>query len=455
MDDNFIPKGRPGPSVQEVYARDDNPPPAVLRGEFPATGQSLDDVSTLRYFDQGWFDQEVEKVWRKCWQFACRVEDIPNVGDHTIYEIVHDSLIVVRTGPDEIRAYVNACLHRGTLLRTKGGSVKQFRCPFHGFTWDLDGKLVEIPSAWDFPQVDPPKWCLPEAKVGVWGGFVFVNFDPDCEPLESYLEILPEHFKMANLEDRYIAAHVAKTLDCNWKLAMEAFIEAFHVAYAHPQVLGYYGDLNTQYDVFPGVRHVDRMISLHGVPSPSMGDLEPDTTIRHIRRDWPFFGGPPIEEELGDTPRAKLANRARKKITRSSGRDMSGLSDAEALDLIEYSLFPNMVPWAGQGMPILYRFRPKGNNPEQCVMELMFMFAKAPDGSHPPPAEINWLSPGQLWADAPELGNAAVVADQDTDNLQRIQKGIRTSRKPGATFAQYQESRLRHFHETLDYYMAR
>ena len=85
----------------------------------------------------------------------------------------------------------------------------------------------------------------------------------------------------------------------------------------------------------------------------------------------------------------------------------------------------------------------------------MFLFAKAPDGSHPPPAAMNLLGPDQPWADAPELGSAAMVADQDTDNLRRIQKGLKNTRKPGVTFARYQESRLRHFHATLDDYLAK
>lgn len=447
--------GRPGPSVQDVLAGDINPASDLMRQESPATGQSDADLSIERYFSKAWHDEEVEKVWRKTWQLACRVEQIPDVGDHIVYEIVHDSLIVVQAEPGQYRAYVNSCLHRGTLLRTQGGCVKQFRCPFHGFTWNLDGKLVDIPQAWDFPHVDPTKMSLPEARVGVWGGFVFVNFDPDCEPLESYLENLPAHFAAFNLEDRYLAAHVAKIMPCNWKLAMEAFVEAYHVAYAHPQVLGYYGDTNTQYDVWPGVRHVSRMISVQGVPSPALSDLPPEKTIEQMRRDVPFFAGKPIEVGPGETARGKLAQRAREKISRSSGRDMSALSDTESLDLIEYMLFPNMVPWGGQALPITYRFRPYKDDPERSLMEIMFLFSKASDGSHPPPASIRLLGENDKWADAPELGSAALVADQDTDNLMRIQRGLRASRKPGVTLARYQESRIRHFHETLDAYMAR
>jgi phenylpropionate dioxygenase-like ring-hydroxylating dioxygenase large terminal subunit len=444
---------RPGPSVQEVFATDTNPAPAIMRNESPASGQSSDDVSIERYFARDWHEREVEQVWRKCWQLACRVEQIPNVGDHVVYNIVHDSLIIIRTAPDEVRAYINSCLHRGTMLRTEGGCVERLRCPFHGWTWKLDGSLAVIPGQWDFPQVDKAKMTLPEAQVGLWGGFVFVNFDPECEPLDSYLENLPEHFAPFNLEDRYIAAHVGKIMPCNWKLAMEAFVEAYHVSVAHPQVLGYYGDTNTQYDVWPGIRHTSRMISVQGVPSPAKPVTTPAQTIAEMRRDVPFFAGKPIEVGAGETARQKLAERAREKISRSIGRDMSDLSDSESLDLIEYMLFPNMVPWGGQALPITYRFRPNGDDPESSLMEIMFLFAKSPDGSHPPPATMTMLGADQPWSDAPELGSAAMVADQDTDNLMRIQKGLRASKKPGVTLARYQESRIRHFHATLDAYL--
>ncbi|WP_309601742.1 aromatic ring-hydroxylating dioxygenase subunit alpha [Sphingomonas sp.] len=444
---------RPKPSVQDVLAGDVNPAPRVLIGESPATGQSDADVPIERYFGRAWHEREIEQIWRKTWQLACRVEDIPNSGDQINYDIVHDSLLIVRTGDGSIKAYINACLHRGTMLRTEVGNAPRIQCPFHGWTWTLDGELRVIPGKWDFPQVDKAKMCLPEVKVGTWGGFVFVNMDPDCEPLDSYLENLPEHFDGFALENRYKAAHVAKIMPCNWKLALEAFIEAYHVPLAHPQVLGYYGDSNTQYDVWAGVRHVSRMISVQGVPSPSVAAVTREETIEQMRRDVPFFGGAEIACGVGETARAKLAQRSREKISRSSGTDMSGLSDSEALDLIEYLLFPNMVPWGGQALPITYRFRPNGDDPESSIMEIMFLFAKAPDGTHPPAAPMRMLRADQDWKDAPELGSAAMVADQDSENLRRIQKGLRATRKPGATLARYQESRIRHFHETLDSYM--
>ena len=220
-------------------------------------------------------------------------------------------------------------------------------------------------------------------------------------------------------------------------------------------MLTYNDDQNTQYDVWPGVRHVSRMISLQGISSPAMADVAPETTIAHIRRDAPFFDGKPIEIAEGFTARTALAQRAREKVSRATGQDMSEISDTEAIDLIEYLLFPNMMPWGGYSLPLNYRFRPYGDDPERCVMEIMFLFAKAPDGSHPPVAKMRLLGEDELWATAEELGSAALLVDQDTDNLMRIQKGLRAAKKPGVTFARYQESRLRHFNQTLDDYMSR
>lgn len=448
-----LPEGRPGPSVQDVLARDSHPAPDVLRFEAPAQGLGSEDVAVDRYFDPAWHAREMDQVWRKVWQMACRVEELQKTGDHVVYEIGDESVIVTRTASGEIRAYVNACLHRGVLLRTEGGCVDRFKCPFHGFTWDLDGKLCHVPSPWDFAHVDREGFNLPEVKVGLWGGFVFVNFDPNCEPLESYLEVLPEHFKAFRLEDRYKAAHICKVLPCNWKLALEAFIESFHIPVAHPQTTSYVAWDTTQYDVFPGSRHVNRMITLEGFPSTSVGDVEPQETIRQMQRDVAFHATSQIEPGERQFVRDQFADAARDKLSRSARRDLSDQSNAEVVDAIQYYLFPNLVPWAGHGAPICYRFRPYRNDPERSIMEIMLLFSKAEDGAHPRPAAPHWLEEHEGWSDAPQLGSAGFVADQDTENLRRIQRGLRATHKPGVTLANYQESRIRHFHHTLDQYM--
>ena len=444
-----------GPSVQEILAGDKNPPPACLLIDSPAENLGLQDVSIDRYLSKAWHDLEVEKVWRRTWQMACRVEEIPNIGDHVVYEIVNDSVIVVRMSATEVRGYINSCLHRGTMLRTEGGNVRHFKCPVHGMTWGLDGAIAGIPCAWDFPQIDREKFCLPQVQVGLWGGFVFINFDPHCESLESYLEVLPEHFKHFDIENRYTAVHGAKIMPCNWKLCQEAFLEGYHIGPTHPQSVEYTADINTQYDVFEPGRHVSRFIMPEGVASPVLGDYPQQKIVDAMQRDIAFYGKHPLPVGEGETARRVIAEHARQRFSKATGRDFTQLSDSEAIDLIQYNLFPNLGPWAGMATPLVYRFRPHGDNPHESIMEIMMMFAKNADGSHPPPAKMTLIGIEESWAKVPGMGSASEVVDQDTENLRRIQKGLRTARKPGVTFSNYQESRIRHFHQTLDAYMAK
>ena len=196
-------------------------------------------VPVERYISAEFFHLERTKVWDRTWQMACREEHLPNVGDHVVYDVAGRSYLVVRSGPSTIKAFHNVCLHRGRLLRQEGGCrATEFRCPFHGFGWNIDGSLKQIPCAWDFPQVeDPADWSLRAVQVGTWGGFVFINPDPAAPSLSRYVGELSEHFARWPLEDRFVQVHVAKILRCNWKVAQEAFMEAMHVVATHPQLL--------------------------------------------------------------------------------------------------------------------------------------------------------------------------------------------------------------------------
>ena len=105
--------------------------------------------------------------------------------------------------------------------------------------------------------------------------------------------------------------------------------------------------------------------------------------------------------------------------------------------------------------PLVYRFRPNGDNPEECIMEIMMLFGKAEDGSRPPVGKATIVGINDSWHKVPGMGSAADVTDQDTENLKRIQRGIRASKKAGATMSVYQEGRIRHFHKTLEAYMSK
>jgi phenylpropionate dioxygenase-like ring-hydroxylating dioxygenase large terminal subunit len=431
----------PGLSYQELLDSDTRPVPEVLRWQ-SAAEVPVQKVPIERYTSRAFHDLEVERLWRRAWQMACREEELPEVGDHVVYEIADDSLLVVRAAPGEIRAFHNACLHRGRLLRECDGRADELRCPFHGWTWNLDGTLKRIPARWDFPHVDGDRYRLPEAKVGTWGGFVFVNMDPGCAPLADHLGELPRHFERWPLADRYKEVHVAKVLPCNWKVAQEAFMEAYHVVATHPQLLPGIGDANSQYDVWG---NFSRAITANMTPSPhlSWAPSEQDMLDSMLTRS--LDAEPALRVPEGMTARQTLAMVARMQL-QSTAPGANELTDAELADSFYYTLFPNFHPWGAYNR-IVYRFRPYRNDPDRSIMEVIYL---APfRGRRPKPAPVHWLGEDEDWTRAPELGFLARVFNQDTFNLGKVQRGLHAARHSHVTFARYQETKIRHFHTLL------
>jgi phenylpropionate dioxygenase-like ring-hydroxylating dioxygenase large terminal subunit len=434
--------------VQDLLDGESAPVPAVLR-DTSAIDMGDADLDVRRYTSDAFAGAERDRLWPRVWQMACREEQIPAVGDSVVYECAGISLVVVRTAGG-VRAFHNACLHRGTQLRTQSGRLTELRCPFHGFTWDLDGRLVEIPCRWDFPQIETDRFCLPEAQVASWGGFVFVNPDVHAPPFPSYAAKLIDHFTRWPLEERWLSAHVVRFLPCNWKVALEAFIESFHTLAVHPQLLRTTADTGTQYDVWPDAPYVSRMVTPVGVSSEHLGRVVPEEEIlgaMFVTRDDPPDLPP------GTTARQLLGQRTRDALAARTGRDFTDLTDSEALDGIAYFLFPNFMPWAGYTTPLVYRFRPDGDDPGRSLMDVMLLDPLPAEGTRPDPSPTRVLEDGQTWADAPELGYLGRILNQDTATVGRVQRGLRTTVKPGVTLAHYQESRIRHFHAALDAFL--
>ncbi len=443
-------------TVADLLAADTFPVPAPLFEHHPSTlGAGV--VSTESLISPEIHRLEVERMWKRTWQWACRTEEIPNVGDHVVYDIAHLSVIVVRVAAgdaqDAIRAYENVCLHRGTQLRVTDGNVPAFRCPFHGWTWNLDGTLNWIPCEWDFPAVshDRSEFSLPSLRVDTWGGFVFVNFDHSCEPLHAYLENIPSHFEHFPLENRFIAVYVQRVMPANWKVVMSAFIESYHSIVTHPQILAFTADANTQYDIYG--RH-SRMITPFAVASPHIGGkhVEQQEIARALAR---YRGGSDADVTLPAevTARADAAASARRRISRVAGADLSTVCDSLMVDAIEYFVFPNFAPWAAYGSPLQYRFRPNGDDVNSAIMDVMLLMPFA--GERPPAAKVRVIPDGESWTTAPELGGLGAVFDQDTSNLARVQRGLRAGSKTTLMLGEYQEARIRHFHHTLDTYLGR
>ena len=442
----------PGPSTRDIILADGwKVPEALVQESYEFLGDQ--DISYDRYLSPGFFRQEVDKVWGKAWQWACREEHIPEVGDYVTYDIGPYSILVVRSAPDQIKAYHNACLHRGTQLRRSetSGSATELRCPFHGWSWNLDGGLKNIPCRWDFPHVTDEGFRLPEVPVETWGGFVFINLDPQAAPLQQFLGVLPEHFRDGwDLSRRCVVLHLQKELPTNWKAALEAFLEAYHVVETHAQGLATAGDANAQYDIFD--QHVTRFVHTVGFPSPHY--TKPQSQQEILDKMRFSEGGATVPE--GRSARSVAAEQLRRRFGEAWGVDLSGYSDSEMLDSIEYHLFPNMCLFPGVSLPMIYRFRPIGMDVGKTLFDLVFL-QLLPDGAeHPLPPDPVRVAAEQSYGEAPGMNpSLGAVYDQDTDNLERQYRGFQASRKRGETLGNYQEARIRHFHQTLDRYLSR
>ena len=433
----------PGVSYQALLDADTHPVPDVLRLESPRfLGDA--DISVERYTSRDWHRREVERLWLKVWQFACREEHIPSAGDYVIYDIANLSFVVIRTESGEIKAYPNACLHRGRRLKDYDGHCSEIRCPFHGFAWALDGALADVPAAWDFPHVDQREkddFHLPECQVGTWAGFVFINPDPHASSLEEFIGEMGQQFEVWDLENRYVEAHVTKVIEANWKVAQEAFCEAYHVSGTHPQILPYLGDTNSQVDVWDTFA---RVITPGGTPSPLLPWTPTEDEMLRSMLDVRVDQAPPFELDDGQTARAAASGTARERWRPIAGDRVDQMSDAEMMDSIDYTLFPNFHPW-GAFNRIVYRFRPNGDDHRSSIMEVLFLSPFA--GDRPPPAPVHALGVNDPWTDAPELGMLAKVFEQDTFNMAKVQLGLETTFKPGITLGNYQESKIRWLHQ--------
>src|SRR5262249_9062651 len=155
------------------------------------------------------------------WQIACRLEEIPRGGDYLAYDILDDSIIIVRTGPDAVKAFHNACQHRGRRLVEGCGNAKEFVCRFHGWRYELNGENRQV--------IDPQDWgeCLRKSDIRLrsvqcdtWGGFVFVNMDPKAEPLLEFLDPVDAYCRKFEFEKLRFRWYKTAVMPVNWKTVL-------------------------------------------------------------------------------------------------------------------------------------------------------------------------------------------------------------------------------------------
>ena len=418
-------------------------------------------LQTARYTSTEWAALERERLWPRAWQIACTEDCVPEPGDHWLYEIADLSILVVRGRDRRIRAFQNACPHRGNALVTgHGRGLERIRCAYHHWCFGLDGALesvspqgaAAVSGAGEARGKSAGGPGLATVQVGLFGGFVFVNPDPEAEPLADWLEGLPDELAWVGMERYACDRFMTIELDCNWKAGIDAFIETYHLHAVHPQMLAIADDVHTPITLYD--KHT-KFVQPYGVPSPRRGGDVGDQELWESfaanlghRMGLPFAEqtapGPHPPVPPGQTMRDVLVGRIRSHLS-SLGSLYDDLDDHHVIDDFHYHFFPNAVFNVFAGWYGLIRTRP-GPDPDSCFLDMWNFDLRAPDHeqAHPRPEEV--VLPRDEW---PALGP---VLMQDLELLGRVQKGMR---QPGLGEIRLTpaEARIGRMHAVLDRFL--
>jgi choline monooxygenase len=207
-------------------------------GDYTAC-QDLSQATTLParwYNDPAFLGLEREKIFWRTWQPVGRVDQVPNPGDYFACEIAGEPVVIVRDSTGTLRALSNVCRHRASTIATGPGNCNTLRCPYHGWTYALDGQLLGQPEFDGVLDWDRSTVSLPRFRVETWGLFVFVNLDADAAPLTEVLGDIPQNVSKlgCDLSKLKYFGRRDYVLDCNWKVYIDNYLEGYHVPAAHP-----------------------------------------------------------------------------------------------------------------------------------------------------------------------------------------------------------------------------
>jgi len=417
---------------------------------------------------------EADRLWAKVWQHAGRVEDIPEVGDYLSYDIGEDSFLIVRSAPDRIKAYYNVCSHRGRQLvdtpqgaHSARGQKRSFICGFHAWRYDLDGKCTFKLDESDWKgALTEERTHLNEVKVDTWGGWIFINMDPAAVSLREYLEPAAgtlDPFEFGKMRYKWRQWVV---FDCNWKTALEAFMEPYHVTGTHAQMLKH-----GQYYAYSAAH------GLHGVSGfderdPALKMKQSSTITRAGKGKDARVSTYELQNEIYTTVNnasttetlVNAARRLKDELPEETPPDeviKHWLAAAKADDAkrgviwptitpeqmakagLAWNIFPNMAILQGITFALCYRVRPYSDDPNKCIFE-SYAIERYPEGEEP---KTEWVH-----AD-PTQEKWGLVLSQDFSNMAAVQKGMRCRGFRGALPNPHQERKVTNFHRNLARYM--
>ena len=414
---------------------------------------------------------ERDRLWNKVWLQVGRVEEIPEAGNYLTYEIAGESILIVRAGPDQIQAYYNVCPHRGRRLvdtpegaRNASGKRAQFVCAYHGWRFNLDGENTHILHREDW-QGSLTDACTSLRKVNTdtWGGWIWINMDPDCESLREYLEpaaSLLDPFQLQNMRFRWRKWGI---FNCNWKVAMEAFNETYHVQTTHPEF--------NKFGEFRGWARAQGRHSNIGYDAPKDMDKNQQAKLRVGSGADARISTAELQvytwEKANTNTTQTLVNAALRladELPEGTPSDQvlkhwlaTARQDDEARGVVwptvdpehvgksgtAWQIFPNFQIGHAVNNALCYSARPYGNDPDWCIFEGA-VYELFPEGEEPKTE----------WEFSPATAEAwCYVLSQDFSNMAAVQAGMKSAGFSGTRPNPYMERSIANLHFNLARYM--
>jgi phenylpropionate dioxygenase-like ring-hydroxylating dioxygenase large terminal subunit len=406
-----------------------------------------DRVPKERYYDPDFYALEVEHLWPRAWQMACRLEEIPNPRDFVEYEFLDQSVVVVRMDDGSVRAFQNACRHRGVrVVQGRGTCEDGFTCPFHGWCYGPDGTNVAVTRRKTFSAHNMAKedLNLTPVRCELWGGCAWINLDDDAPPLRRCIEPAATILDSWKVESLRAEWWYACRLPANWKLAEEAFVEQYHVLEAHPQ-LRIPSRMPPRTDAFDPQAWIDGELQYLRMMSEGMDGMvhAHDVRIAERLRDEIEL---PADPKLTMSTWHRAYNDAVTSWHRTAGHDMPDLNELQANGLNEPMgyVFPHFFVLPMYSSASSYRFRPLG--PEETLMEIWSLTRYA-KGEEPPAPR-----PPEAWA--PDDPRWPAIPTQDFSNLPRQQRGLHAKGFEYMRLSAEIEGHISNFHRLLDGFLA-
>lgn len=403
-------------------------------------------VPAERYRSTAFAQLETDRMWPKVWQVACTVDHVAEPGDYFEYRCGPYSVLVVRGDDGELRAFQNVCRHRGNSLCTGAGSeLRELKCGYHGWTWDLAGALKRVPNRKGFGALPMSEFPLIAANVATWERLVFVNIDVDAMPLSDWLEAVPDDIAWCGLGDFRCYATMTVEVDANWKTIADGFSETYHIQTLHPELHRCMDDVHAPQVIWGRTGKSEQS---YGVPSPQIKEAVSDSDVwdAYVTTQGALMGvaeGTPFPSDRlpGQSVADVIAQRT-KEFAEQRGVDLSWAGTDEVMRLHQYNVFPNMSLLTNADHLTVLAARP-GPDPDHGELVMILWTRMAPGAPRLKPTDM------RMTADDAHPG---LVLTQDIAVLAGLQRGLH---QPGLTHLTLsaEERRVINMHRNLERYL--